>query len=65
LRGIPIQVVISDRSLNTQSVEVKIRNTGARQIVPLSQAVSSLQAEIGELFRALSDGHDEKPVTTG
>ncbi|HEX7125245.1 MAG TPA: proline--tRNA ligase [Thermodesulfobacteriota bacterium] len=50
LIGIPIRVVVSDKTLKQGAVEVKVRRTGEVRMVPLEQAV----AEVGRLLAALS-----------
>ncbi len=55
LRGLPIQVIISDRSLSTDSVEVKLRSNGSRTVVPYAEVVDFLKKTIQGMFAELSE----------
>jgi prolyl-tRNA synthetase len=50
LRGLPIQVVISERSLKGGAIEVILRKDGSREFIPVEDAVSGLKARIATLF---------------
>ncbi len=54
LRGLPIQVVISERSLKGGNVEIALRKGGEREFVPVENAVAFLQAKIAEMFAAIN-----------
>ncbi len=64
LRGMPLQMVISDRSLKAESVELKRRGEEARS-VPLSEAISEVQAEIAALYAELNAALETAPVWAG
>ena len=49
LRGMPLRLTISDRSLGKGCVELKHRQSSELQAVPLSEAVSTTQLEIARL----------------
>ncbi len=50
LIGIPVRVVVSEKTLKQGAAEVKARRTGEMRMVPLGQVV----AEVGRLLAALS-----------
>ena len=50
LRGLPIQVVISERSLKGGNVEVILRKDGSRELVPVEGAVAALKSVISSMF---------------
>lgn len=56
LIGLPLRVTVSERSLKQGGVEFKRRTAPGREIVPLDQAVSRLQAEITALYDAIASG---------
>ena len=62
LRGLPLQVVISDRSLAEGKVEVKRRANGAREMIDLSEAVEALQHIINSLFAEINETLGDVPV---
>jgi len=53
LRGLPIQVVISERSLREGNIEVKLRRGNDRDQVPVDGAVDFLRSTIQVLFEEL------------
>jgi len=53
LRGIPIQVVISERSLKSESVEIVYRKDGSREMAPVDDACSILKTRIASMFAAI------------
>ena len=62
LRGLPLQVVISDRSLAEGKVEVKRRSNGAREMIDLSEAVQALQHIINSLFAEINETLGDVPI---
>ena len=54
LRGLPIRLVVSERSLRERGVELKRRTAVAARTVPLEEAVSALLAEIQALETELA-----------
>ncbi|RYG49112.1 proline--tRNA ligase [bacterium] len=62
LRGLPIQVVVSDRSLKEESVEVKRRSDGSREMVAYTEAIPSLQKLIGEMFAEIEATLADAPI---
>ena len=61
LRGIPLQMVVSDRSLKTESVELK-RRGGESQVIPFAEAASAVKAEIAALYAEMATLLDDAPV---
>lgn len=62
LRGIPLRVTISDKSLEKGGVELKHRKAGKDfTLVPLAEIIPALKAEIGKLHAALRDAADKAP----
>ena len=61
LRGIPLQMVVSDRSLKTESVELK-RRGGESQVIPFAEAASAVRAEIAALYAEMATLLDDAPV---
>lgn len=53
LLGMPLRLVVSDRSLKNNSVEFKLRHQTERQSVPLEESVSQARAVIDALFAGL------------
>ena len=43
LLGLPIRVVVSERSLQTNMVEIKLRNSDTSSLIPIEQAVSTVK----------------------
>lgn len=56
LRGIPLRLTISDRSLENGGVELKRRAVKEGQVVPIDQAIQVVQDAIGVLFEELAAG---------
>ena len=56
LRGIPLRMTISDRSLQNGGVELKRRTARETRIVPLEKAIAAVQSEIAALFAELAAG---------
>jgi prolyl-tRNA synthetase len=54
LRGLPLRVLISDRSLGEGMVEVQRRSDDEREMVPIDQAVGFLQSKIADLFAEIA-----------
>lgn len=62
LRGIPLRVTISDKSLEKGGVELKHRKAGKDfTLVPLAEIVPALKAEIVKLHAALKAEADKSP----
>lgn len=53
LLGMPLRLVVSDRSLKANSVEFKLRTQADRQSVPVEESVSRARAVIDVLFAEL------------
>ncbi len=49
LLGMPVNVIVGEKHLNDGNVEIKIRSTGERRIVPVADVVSTCQAILAEL----------------
>lgn len=61
LRGIPIRVTCSDRSLENGNVEITPRATGERQDVPADEAFEAIQAAIAQAWADLKEKVDAAP----
>jgi prolyl-tRNA synthetase len=53
LLGMPLRLVVSDRSLKTNSIEFKQRSQSERQSVPVEESVSKARSVIDMLFAEL------------
>jgi prolyl-tRNA synthetase len=49
LIGVPIRLTVSERALNQGGLEYKLRDRQARTIIPLSEVIPTIQAEINSL----------------
>jgi prolyl-tRNA synthetase len=56
LRGMPLRLTVSDRSLGKGGVELKPRRVKDFTAVPLEQAVAATQAEIQRLWDEMAEG---------
>jgi prolyl-tRNA synthetase len=54
LLGIPVRIVISDRTLATQEAEIMVRSTGATERVKIEGLFERVQAIVGELRAGLA-----------
>ena len=54
LRGLPLRLTVSDRSLRQGSVELKRRTARETRLVPVGEAITAVQAEIAVLLAELS-----------
>lgn len=62
LRGMPLRITISDKSLEKGGVELKHRKAGKDFIlVPLVEIVGTLKVEIAKLHTALKESADKSP----
>jgi prolyl-tRNA synthetase len=62
LRGIPLRVTISDKSLEKGGVELKHRKGGKDfKLVALEEIISALKAEIAGLHALLKEAADNSP----
>ena len=43
LLGLPIRIVVSDRTLQTNMVEIKLRNSDTSSLIPIDQVVSTVK----------------------
>ena len=43
LLGLPIRIVVSDRTLQTNRVEIKLRNSDTSSLIPIDQVVSTVK----------------------
>jgi prolyl-tRNA synthetase len=50
LLGMPVNVIVGEKHLNDGNVEIKIRRSGERRIVPVADVVATCQAIIAELM---------------
>jgi prolyl-tRNA synthetase len=58
LRGMPLRVTVSDRSLKQESVEIKHRRGGEPFLVPYAEAVPCVRREIERLWEGLREPVD-------
>lgn len=62
LRGMPLRITISDKSLEKGGVELKHRNAGKDfTLVPLVDIIPTLKTEIAKLHAALKESADKSP----
>lgn len=62
LRGMPMRITISDKSLEKGGVELKHRKAGKDfTLVPLAEVIPTLKAEIAKLHAALKESADKSP----
>ena len=61
LRGIPLQIVISEKSMERGGVEWKLRGSDERTIVSLDETVSCMKQEIAKLHALLSERAENAP----
>jgi len=54
LRGVPLQMVVSERGLKEDKVEIKRRDSGERVSIGVDDAVGMIRELIGEMFKALN-----------
>jgi prolyl-tRNA synthetase len=62
LRGMPLRVTISDRSLDKGGVELKRRTNKEIKLVPLDQAVTATAAEVKALQDEMDPALERVPV---
>ena len=65
LRGFPLRLTISERSLKKGGVEFKRRTARDLDIIPLDTVVAHIQQEIQALFDELAQHLDDVPVWGG
>ena len=53
LLGMPLRITVSRRTLKSESVELKLRTDKDFSLVPLTEAVSQAQTQIGALQAAI------------
>ena len=56
LLGMPLRITVSRRTLKNESVELKLRTDKDFTLVPLAEAVTHAQAQIGALQAAIDAG---------
>jgi prolyl-tRNA synthetase len=62
LRGMPLRITISDKSLEKGGVELKHRKAGKDfTLVPLAEIIPTLKAEIAKLHAVLKAKADQSP----
>ncbi|HQT92441.1 MAG TPA: His/Gly/Thr/Pro-type tRNA ligase C-terminal domain-containing protein, partial [Candidatus Kryptobacter bacterium] len=44
LLGMPVQVIVGERNLKQGNIELKVRDTGERKIVPGGQVIAEIKA---------------------
>jgi prolyl-tRNA synthetase len=65
LRGLPLRVTLSDRSIKRGGAELKLRSGSETRYVALDQVVSATREEIGKLEAALAEQLTTLEVWTG
>jgi prolyl-tRNA synthetase len=65
LRGMPLRLTVSDRSLGKGSVELKRRRVKDFQTVPLNEAVSATRSEIESLRTELAHSVSKAQIWQG
>ncbi len=48
LMGMPVHVIVGERGLKEQKIEIKRRKTGERKLIPLTAAIEEIQKSIAE-----------------
>jgi prolyl-tRNA synthetase len=56
LIGLPVRIVISKRSMKESSIELKLRSSDEKQMIPVSNAVSEIKTIVSNLFSNLDNG---------
>ena len=56
LIGLPVRVVISKRSLKESSIELKLRSSDEKQMIPLEKAYAEIIGIVGNLYSDLDNG---------
>lgn len=56
LIGLPVRVVISRRSLKESAIELKLRNSQDKQMIPLTESVAEIKQIVANLFSELDAG---------
>lgn len=64
LRGLPLRLTVSERSLAQGGVEVKRRSAPTARQVPRAAALAAVQAEIAALRQPATTGDEGTPVTS-
>ena len=54
LIGLPVRVVISRRSMKDNSIELKLRTSDDKQMIPLGDAVSEITKIVNNLFSEMA-----------
>ena len=49
LLGMPLQIIVGDKSLKNDQIEIKMRRTGKRTLVALNEAVLEIKQMLREL----------------
>ncbi|MEM1203117.1 MAG: proline--tRNA ligase [Acidobacteriota bacterium] len=62
LRGIPLRLVVSERSVKNGGAELKHRTASEGRIVPLDEVVATVRGEIDAAFAALAEAADGMPT---
>lgn len=62
LRGIPIHLTLSKRSLEKGGAELKVRKEGESRIVPVTEALAEVEKAIAALFQEVQDLVDAQPT---
>ncbi len=65
LRGIPLRVTISKRSLENGGVEFKCRGEKDFEIVPTEEIIGTLKTKIEALYAALNSNLEDVPTLDG
>ncbi len=64
LRGMPLRITVSDRSLAAGGVELKRRTAGNKEftVVPVEETVDAVKREIAALFAEMQEGVSKAPT---
>ncbi len=64
LRGIPLRLVVSERSIKNGGAELKARTAADGEIIPRDEVVGTIQRRIAEELDALRQAADQSPLWT-
>ena len=62
LRGIPLRLVVSERSIKNGGAELKARTAADGEIIPRDEVVATIQRRIAEELDALGQAADQSPL---
>lgn len=61
LRGIPLRLVISERSIKNGGVEIKHRTAADGEVIPRDEIIATVRQRINEELEALKQAADQSP----